>query len=76
MSEIKAASLLHNTAWHIQRERVESIRVEKQVQEKIVLDKLMQQKYFEKLDEITSYKSNAEKIKASAEQGKLLDIWV
>ena len=43
---------------------------------KIILDKLMLQAYYERLDRLATYNAQAQLVSAQAEQGRVLDIEV
>ena len=51
-------------------------RQQERVNERIILDKLMLQAYYERLDRLATYNAQAQLVSAQAEQGRVLDIEV
>ena len=60
----------------IEQHHIDKARQQERVQERIVLDKLMLQAYYERLDRLATYNAQAQLESAQAEQGRLVDIEV
>mgnify|MGYP006238681021 CR=1 FL=1 len=84
--EISNQQMMHSNNMNIvdaklQQERYEEyrlskIRIAEHNQEKIVLDKLMLEAYWAKLEQLATYNQQAQLKKAQADLGKIIDIEV
>ena len=79
-SNIKANDPYHMEAIQLQK-RIEQhhIKKEKQqerVEERIILDKLALEAYYERLDRLVTYNAQAQLQRARAELGRLIDITI
>ncbi len=81
MLQSASMNMPFNAERRLQQERIEAFHVAKQIviertAEKVLLDKLMLEAYYEKLDRLETYNRQAQLLKAQAEQGRILDIEV
>jgi len=60
----------------IEQHHIDKARQQERVQERIVLDKLMLQAYYERLDRLATYNAQAQLTHQRAELGRVLDITV
>lgn len=60
----------------IEEYHLAKIRQQEKVHNKIILDKLLLEAYFEKLDRLATYNAKAQLERAQADMGKIIDIEV
>tara|TARA_B100000963_G_scaffold346683_1_gene352180 strand:- start:9284 stop:9544 length:261 start_codon:yes stop_codon:yes gene_type:complete len=60
----------------IEQHHIEKENQQKRVQERIMLDKLMLQAYYERLERLVTYNAQAQLQRARAELGRLIDITI
>ena len=84
MTEIVTQPMLQGVSMHtpaMRQEKLEALNNQKNIEQehynkKVVLDKLMLEAYYKRLDALSIYTRKAELQSAQAEQGKYLDIEV